>query len=68
MITEEKIIIKVTTDEFQNKLNAEANFQACANYRVLETKQQWADTEAFSLDTPPLHIKVGKISYRSIIT
>ncbi|XP_046356732.2 hemocyte protein-glutamine gamma-glutamyltransferase-like isoform X1 [Haliotis rufescens] len=59
---QEKITVKVSRQEFQSKLNAEATFQACANYRVTETRQMWADTEAFCLLKPPLLIEVpGKI-------
>ncbi|XP_067652090.1 protein-glutamine gamma-glutamyltransferase K-like [Haliotis asinina] len=55
---QEKIKVKISRQLFQNKLNPEAAFQACANYRILETKQLWADTESFCLLIPPLTISV----------
>ncbi|XP_041375251.1 protein-glutamine gamma-glutamyltransferase K-like [Gigantopelta aegis] len=53
---QKKVVLTLTTQEFQSKLNPEAAFQTYACYKVKETGQHFAKQEAFSLVRPPLVI------------
>lgn len=49
----------VTADEYQEAMNPEGNFKLTATIRLAETKQMFAQTEAFFLRKPGLSFDVS---------
>ena len=50
--------MSVSADEYEQKMNAEAQFKMTATCRVVESKHLLATTEAFALRRPALEFEV----------
>ena len=51
--------MSVAADEYEEKMNPEAQFKLTATCRVVESKHLQATTEAFSLRKPALEFEVS---------
>ena len=56
---ETKVLMSVSADEYEEKMNAEAQFKLTATCRVVESQRLLATSEAFSLRRPALEFEVS---------